>query len=136
MYITFALFFISLAGIMTMIGRKLAPVRNGQVAELPHAHVFVPDLEKMRRFTIASIKKYEHLILVATLRSYVRFSNLTKQNYQEIRAKIKDIRKSRNGNVDDVGVAQDPNKFLKIITEYKHRVRHIKNKITEEEEKK
>ncbi len=134
MYITFSLFFISLAGIMFMIGRKLAPVRNGQVMiEESQEHPLIPDLQKVKHFGYQSIKTLEHLALVAMLRFYVRFSNFLKLKYVELKTKIVNARKSRNG---DIVEERDPNKFLKMISEYKQKVRHIKSRITEEEENK
>ncbi len=118
-----------------MIGRKLAPVRNGQVAQSEHSHPFVPELQKIKHFSYESVRKYEHIILVAVVRLYVRFSNFLKYTYGELKTKIKDIRKKRNGNATE-GTKQEPNKVLKMISEYKQRVRHIKHKIVEEEENK
>jgi hypothetical protein len=135
MYITFSLFFISLAGIMIMIGRKLAPVRNGQFVEQEYPHPFVPHIEKMKRFSYKSLRKYEHLALVAILRFYVRFINYIKYLYQVLIAKItQTLNKDRfEGDSFD---KREISKFLKIISDYKQRVRNIKHRIKEEEEMK
>ncbi|MBP6883747.1 MAG: hypothetical protein KBC06_00745 [Candidatus Pacebacteria bacterium] len=134
MYITFILFFISLAGIMLMVGRKLAPVRNGQIFAQEYPHPFVPHIENLKRFSYKSLRKYEHIALVATLRMYVRFSNYTKYSYSVLVAKIKTaINKDRfDGDTAD---KREISKFLKIISDYKKRVRNIKHRIKEEEMK-
>lgn len=136
MYPIFILFFISLAGIIFMIGRKLAPVRSGLMAQVSDVHPFVPDLQKMRRFGYYRIRKYEHLALVSILRNYVRFANFVKLEYRDVSQTIqkfwgsKIAKKNKNGRVDE------PNKFLGMISDYKKKVRYIKHRISEEESKK
>lgn len=136
MYTLFILFFISLFGIIFMIGHKLAPVRSGQVALTDDVHPFVPDLKKIRRFGYYRVRKYEHMLLVLVLRSYVRFSNFMKHEFEDVKETTmyfwnkKIAKKNINGTVDE------PSKFLEMITDYKNKVRHIKHRITEEESKK
>ncbi len=116
-----------------MVGRKLALVRNGEIPEPEHAHPFVPDIEKAKHFTYQNIKKYEHLALVWILRIYVRLSSFLKLKYAELKTKIKiRLMKKRTDGVVEMSGAE-ANKFLKIISDYKHRIRHIKHKIKKEE---
>ncbi len=133
MYILLTSFFISLLGIIIMIGRKLAIVRGGQIVESEHAHPFVPDIQKIKYLTIENIKKYEHLALVFIVRSYVRAVKFLKLRYEEIKIKIKNISvKNKNGSMEE-GAGQEVSGFLKIMSDYKHKIRAIKHKIKEEE---
>lgn len=116
-----------------MIGRKLAPVRNGEIAEQEHAHPFVPDVEKIKHATYKNFRKYEHLALVSIVTFSIRSSNFLKSTYRELKSKVKGMRKKSEGETAE---PKEENKFLGIISDYKHRIRHIKHTITEEEEQK
>lgn len=112
-----------------MVGRKLSVVRNGQMVESYHLHPFIPDLHKIRRLAFESIKKYGHLSLIVILRSYIKSSNFLKNKYNETKIKIKNINRQKIMN----GERQEISKFLKVISDYKHKIREIKHRIHEEE---
>jgi len=137
MYTLFILFFASLFGIMFMIGRKLAFVRNTQILGREDVmHPFVPDLEKIKHLTRRGIRAYGYITLVIIIKLYVKSSNLTKQKFQEVKLKVKDfINKRKNGDLNNSEIVQEDNMFLKRMTEFKHKIREIKHKITKEEEK-
>ena len=130
MYILLILFFASLASIIVMIGRKLVLLQNGQVSSNKETVFEVSHLEKVKHFTITNIKKYEHLILVEVLRFYVRGTNLFKNKYEEIKIKIRNIKMKRHIS----GEKKEISKLLKIIGEYKSRIKEIKHKIRKEED--
>ena len=125
----------SLAGIILMIGHKLRLVRAGQTAEPEHPHAFVPDFQKMRKKIFQNAKEYEHLTLVVIIRLYVRSVNITKSGYQNLKTKIQNIRAKRKES-GDPEEKQEVSKFLKMISEYKDKIRHLKHQIKEEEENK
>ncbi|OGI79494.1 hypothetical protein A3F19_02135 [Candidatus Nomurabacteria bacterium RIFCSPHIGHO2_12_FULL_37_29] len=132
MSILLILFFTSFFGIIIMIGRKLVLLQNGQTLERKEISFKIPHLEKIKHLTVKNMKKYGHMSLVTTLRFYVRSMNLLKNKYEETKIKIKNFntRKDSNGNgAEKVEVS----KFLKMISEYKHKIRAIKQKIHEEE---
>lgn len=132
MSILLILFFTSFFGIIIMIGRKLVLLQNGQTLEREEVSFKIPHLEKIKHLTVKNMKKYGHMSLVTTLRFYVRSMNLLKNKYEETKIKIKNFntRKDSNGNgAEKVEVS----KFLKMISEYKHKIRAIKQKIHEEE---
>ena len=135
MYLPLILFFISLVGIVFLIGRKLRIVRNsgiGEVVDQDYAHPFVPDLLKLKNISIINIKKYGHLSLVTILRFHVKSNNFFKNEYSKMKERIKNmtVKKDQNGNkVERAQVS----KFLKVVSEYKHKLREIKHKIHEEE---
>ena len=132
MSILLILFFTSFFGIIIMIGRKLVLLQNGQTLEREEVSFKIPHLEKIKHLTVKNMRKYGHMSLVTTLRFYVRSMNLLKNKYEETKIKIKNFntRKDSNGNgAEKVEVS----KFLKMISEYKHKIRAIKQKIHEEE---
>ena len=123
------LFFGSLASIIYMIWKKLRLLQNGQALPIQEVSFEVPHLDKVKHLTIANIKKYEHMALEAVIRFYVKSSNFLKDNYREIKGKIKARmnRKSVNGE------KKETSKFLKVVGEYKNKIREIRHKITKEE---
>jgi len=112
-----------------MIGRKLILLQNGLVVNKEEVLFKIPHLEKIKNLTIENAKKYGHLGLVTTLRLYVRSINFLKNKYQETKIKIENWNKENHIN----GEKKEISKFLKIIGDYKHKIREIKNKIHEEE---
>jgi len=133
MYILLILFLASLSGIIIMIWRKLALLQNGQILEHSAVSFEIPHLEKLRDVTVKNIKKYGHKGLVETLRFHLRTSKFLKNKYDETKIKIRNInlkdQSSQNGNLPDRQVS----KFLKMIGDYKRKIRAIKHKIKEEE---
>jgi hypothetical protein len=132
MYFLFALFFGSLLGIIFMIGRKLAMIQNGEVQISEETFLKVPYFEEWKYVTIKNIRKHSYNVLVATVRFYIRSSSYLKNKYLEVKIKIVDIYK-RNSDGDS-GEKREVSKFLKLISEYKHKIRKIKHKIKEEED--
>ncbi|OGI60085.1 hypothetical protein A2641_02855 [Candidatus Nomurabacteria bacterium RIFCSPHIGHO2_01_FULL_37_25] len=129
-YFLLILFFTSLFSIIFMIGKKLFLLQNGQIITSNIEVLFrISHLEKIKLFTIKNIKKYGHILLVEILRSYIRFSNFLKNKYQEIKIKIKTLGKKNNPN----GEEKEISKFLRIIGDYKNKIREIKHKIKKEE---
>lgn len=112
-----------------MIGRKLFLLQNGQISSNKESLFEVPHLEKVKYFTITNIKKYEHILLVEMLRFYVRSTSFLKNKYQEIKIKVKN--KSMENHIN--GEKKEISKFLKIIGDYKNKIREIKHKIKKEE---
>ncbi len=129
MYIPLILFFASLASIIVMIGRKFVLLKSGQVVGVSETSLEVPHLEKVKHLTIANIKKYEHIILEKIVRMYVKSTNAVKNKYGELKAQIKNKSMAKNIN----GENKEASKFLKIIVDYKNRVREMKHRIKKEE---
>jgi hypothetical protein len=137
MYTLIILFFASLFGIMFMVGRKLAFVRNEQILGREDVlHPFDPHIEKIKHLARRSAKEYSYMALVTTIRIYVKSLNFTKQKLQEAKEKaIEIMKKRRNGGMNTTESIQEDNKFLKKVSEYKQKIREIKHKIKKEEEK-
>lgn len=129
MYILLTLFFISLAGIIIMIGRKLLIIQNGQTLSKENFLLKTSYLKEVKHLTVKNIKGYGYKGLVVIIRSYIRTVKVLKNKYQEIKEKTKKISKK---NI--VAQKKEVNKFLGIISEYKQKIREIKHRIKEEEE--
>ena len=128
MYFLLILFFVSLFGIILMIGRKLVLLQNGVVFQ-KETILKTPSLEEWKHLTITSIKKHGYTGLVATIRFYVRSTNFLKNKYQEVKTKVKSI----NGKKLREEEQREVSGFLKMISEYKQKIRNIKDKVKEEE---
>ena len=133
MTIFLILFFISLAGVAVMLGRRLMLLRAGAMEVNKELGPLLPDWEKVRELTERHAKRYGYLATVAVIRFYVRSSNIAKARSKEVADKLMSLlNKNKNGN-DERAAPQEPNKFLKMVAEYKHKIRHIKHRIKEEE---
>ncbi len=112
-----------------MIGKRLAVLRHDQILDHEEVLFELPYLKEVKHVTIANIKKHGDALLIATIRFYVRKTNFFKNKYEEIKSKI------RNRDIDSRVNSQkkEISKFLKIITDYKQKIREIKHKIKKEE---
>lgn len=135
MYFILILFFGSLFGITFMIGRKLLMLQNGQASYRDNAETFLKAqyFEELKHSAIKTIKKHRYTGLVTIVRIYVRSSNFIKDKYEQIKIKIKNIYHKKIKNKSEEKEKQEVPKFLKIISEYKNKIREIRHKIKEEE---
>lgn len=133
MYFLLILFFGSLLGITFMIGRKLLMLQNGQMTYKDNVETFLKAqyLQELKHSAIKTTKKYSYLGLVTTIRFYFRGINLIKNKYGEVKIKIKNIRHKNLNNISEE--KREVSKFLKMISEYKQKIRVLKHKIKEEE---
>jgi|SRR6185369_10346841 len=130
MYFLLTLFFISLVGIIVMIGRKVVKLQNGQVVLHQENFSQAPVIEELKEFTIKSLKKHSYAGLVGTIRIYVKTSNILKIWYQGLKVKVvKMLTKNKEGEEE-----REVSGFLKMMSDYKKKIRRIKRKIKEEEE--
>lgn len=134
MYPIFILFFAALLGIMVMVGRKVVLLRNGvDVRNETPFHPLLPDMMRMRVWMMHAINKYGYLALVVILRLYFRFINFLKTKHSDIRIFVKTRIAKRTKTPDQKEAAREASGFLKMMSEYKHKVRNLKHKIKEEE---
>jgi hypothetical protein len=130
MYFLLILFFGSLVGIIFMIGRKLATLTGEPI---PSAEEIVFDetyWNELKIEIIKDIKKWAYLALVAIVRFYVYTTDFLKKEYALLKNKIQ----SMGPNKQAVGVPEEKkeNKFLKMISDYKYKVRKIRYQIKRE----
>lgn len=123
------LFFASLFSIIFMIGRKLTFLKPEEVQNQTEILFELPYLKEVRHLTIKNVKKHGYTLLVITVRFYVQGTNFLKNKYQEIKIKMQNMIKENKIN----GEKKEISKFLKIISDYKNKIRDIKHKIKKEE---
>ena len=136
MYFPLILFFGSLFGIIFMIWRKLLMLQNGQILNKEETLLETAYLEELKHLTIKNIKRHGYTGLVTIIRLYIKSSNFIKNKNKQIKIKIKDKLSKHSRRLNgDLPKSQEIPKFLKIISEYKQKIREIKHKIREEEER-
>ena len=117
-----------------MLGRKLALVRNGQTAESHHSSFFVPDLQKIKNLTLKGTKRAGYILIFWTLKFSIKSSSFSKKKWKELSKKVKaKFKKNKDILTEEISEKQEVSKFLKMISDYKHKVRKIKHQIEEEE---
>ena len=127
-------FSLSLIGIIAMIWHELVLIRNGKVVAAQHIHPFVPDLQKIKHLTFKNTKKFGYLALFLTLRFFIKSSNFIKTKSVILVKTIKNkITKNRDYLADEIAEKKEVSKYLKIISEYRHKIRQMKHRIKEEE---
>ncbi len=132
MYILFTTFAVSLLGIIIMIGRKLSLVKAGHIVDLEQPHPLHPHLQKIKSSIWEKVRKYEHLALVLIIWAYVKSVNFLKQMYITAKSKlVKDKVQLEDGSTEEV----EASGFLKMMSDYKYRIRHIKHKIKRDQKK-
>ena len=127
-------FFLSLVGIIVMIWRELVLMRSGQVMIMNHQHPFVLDLQKIKRITFKSIKRFIYVTLYVIFRFFIRFSKfiktMSKIFIKELKYKFK---KNKNNLSREIAEKKEASKYLRVISEYRYKIRQIKHRIKEEE---
>ncbi|MDQ3075531.1 MAG: hypothetical protein M3Q34_00145 [bacterium] len=118
-----------------MIVRKLVVLKNRQILNTgKFTHDFaieVPDFEEVKGAAQKNLKKYSYEALVATLRVYILSTNLLKNKYKIAKERIQKIK--RGGKANLIVEPKEENKFLKMMSDYKRKIKKIKKKIKQEE---
>ncbi len=132
-YFLLILFFGSLVGITFMVGRKFLLIQDGQTLNINKNEVFSETkyLEELKHATIKNTKKHGYLLLVITIRTYFRTANLLKSKYEKTKNKVRELYQKRKKQIHTEKIGE--NSFLKMISEYKHKIRKIKQQVEEEE---
>ena len=135
MYFFFILFFVSLGAITFMIGRKLLLINNSEKHILHlHPENLLSDLfdfDKLKDITIKNSKKFIHILVWIILRAHILSLNFINKKRTEISLKIKS--KFNKNNPENPEEKKDASKYIKMISEYRHKIRKIKHKIKQEE---
>jgi len=138
MQIAFLLLFISLIGMITIVGKKMEFVkkRNVTLLEGENSSPLLFDVKRLEDIFMRSVKKYGYAILFIVLRLYIRYANLLKRKSLELAKKIEDrLKKSKFLPGTEVKTEKEyrVNKYLKMISEYQVKIRKMREKIREEE---
>lgn len=129
-YILIILFFVSLFGIIFLVGRKLFLLEKGVLSDIEERPFGIPHADKIKIYTINNIKKIAHITLIITIRLYVKSVNILRNKWSDIKSAIENKYDYINHNRDQ----REISKFLRIIGEYKTKIREIKHRIHEEEQ--
>ncbi len=113
-----------------MVGRKLVLLKNGNITTTEESEIELINLKELKQSVFQTIKKYEHGVLVAIVRFYIKTVGLIKILYKIIKSKIKNIFRKKH---KDGSEKTEVSKFLKVVSEYKRKIREIKHQIKEEE---
>ena len=110
-----------------MIGRKLFFGKKQPKIVEETILVQTPDLREISYVFIKKSREYGYII-----RFSVRSSKLLKRQYKGLTKKIRRITKKHTSHREEME-KKEVSGFLKKISEYKYKVRKIKDKIIEEE---
>lgn len=137
MYILLILFFISLAGIIFLIGRKVVLARNGAMVATEPVRPLIPDIQTIKYVVVKNTKRGGYTLLVLTVRFYIQSGNFLKAEYEKLKTRIiNGLEKNKDNVTGNLKEKREVNKFLKMVSDYKAKIRHIKHKIIEEENSK
>lgn len=93
----------------------------------------LPDLHEIKEKTKRKSKIYGYLLLVTTIKLYIKGNNLAKQNYRKIKNKIKKTIQKYNPRKKTVMENKEISKFFQKISNYKKQLHEIKEQIEKEE---
>lgn len=127
MYFLLILFFSSLFGITFMIGRKLIMLPNIEIFNREEIVLEAQYIEEWKYLAIKSIKKHSYNGLISTIRAYIHSVDFIKRKYQNIKNSFIEKINNNSSNKKDIS------KFLKIVSDYKYKLREIKDRVREEE---
>ncbi|MFH1608612.1 MAG: hypothetical protein ABH951_01170 [Patescibacteria group bacterium] len=139
MAIILTLFFLSLSGIIYMIGNKLIILqKEGNQVIIEKPVIKIPDLQEFKHLFIKNSRKYGFILLVLIIRFSVISSHFIKRKSKEIGKilieKIKKITTKKRSEGEEKEVEQkEVSNFLRKMSDYKNKIKKIKDKIKEEE---
>lgn len=135
MYLLFIAFLASLVGITILLGRKVMLLRNGSAEVSGNGfHPLLPDMLRAREWTKQGLKKYGYLALAIIMRFYFKFVNFLKSRYEALKETIDAKLSKSSNNTPENGTAEpEASGFLKMMSDYKHKIRNLKHRIKEEE---
>jgi hypothetical protein len=135
MNILIPLFIISFVAITIMFNRKLSLIQNKDVSILEKelSSLEIPYVVEIKYITTKKIKRYSYVALVTIIRLYFRSINLLKVKHTNLKTKLSNWHKRdiKNGSEN-----KEVNKFLRMVSDYKYKIRKIKHNIKKEEEEK
>lgn len=131
MYTILILFFGSLLAIVFMIGRKILMLHHGVTLSEGEPIFKNSSLEEWKYSVVNKAKRWNYVFLVIVIRIYFRILNLIKLGYQKFIAKIKSMKST--DTEAPIKEKKEVSRFLKMVSEYKSKIRKIKRKIKEEE---
>ncbi len=124
------LFFIALVGLITMITKRVFLIRAG-IQVIINDDPYLPPVQEVREILIRNTKDYSLIIIGVVLRTSIRTYILLRKKGKEISDKI--IVKYTKNSSKFTSEKKEVNRLLKGISEYRNKIKHLKEKIIEEE---
>jgi hypothetical protein len=91
------------------------------------------NLNELRYTATKNAKKYGFIILITTLRISIKSSHILKNGYKKTKDKINTSIDNYLARKNKGAKEKEVSSFLKMVSDYKHRIRQIKHRIKEEE---
>lgn len=129
MYFLIVLFFVSLSGIIFMVGRKLRLIESGRAVPA-QASFQMPRMDELEKYAGLIARRLGYFLLVEIIRAYLRLRQLLKKTYVDLKTKLDTWRRERG---TEIPVSKEPNRFLRAAAEYKKKISKIRDEIKEEE---
>jgi len=132
-------FLLSLLGIVLMIGRKLVLVRSGKYGSLNGEEIDIllfvtPNLEKIKLLTFRNVKRLGYFTVFATLRLMIKSSNFVKVKSRLLVGAIKNrLKKDKDELIEEIVEKKEVSKYLRVISEYRQKIKRMKHIIKERE---
>jgi len=133
MYIYLSLFFISLFTITFMVMRRVVLLKEAKIHPGTELMLDVPDLEEIKIIAANKFRIYGYVMLVGSIRLYVKSSHLLKNKYKATKETVKHLHRKYISKSSAEVKTKEASKFLKMMGDYKKKVTAIKKKIKEEE---
>ena len=139
MIATILTFAMSLLFLTSFLGYQIFRLRRGEVVAQNHdfSHHFLPKPEELNRHinpikkdVIEYAKKHGHEAVLTAIRSWFKAVYFIRRKKDELLPKIKALMPKRHHEIKQPAVVSE---FLRSISEYKTKLKHIKDKIKEEE---
>jgi predicted tellurium resistance membrane protein TerC len=132
MAIILILLFLSLSGIIFMIGSKLILLKEGKAVTQENFPIQIPNPHELKHIVNKKSKKYGFIALVISIRLYVIASHFLKVQFKKFGAFLtKKMNKMLAGKHPEE--PKEVSAFLQRMSDYKKKVKRIKDKIKEEE---
>ncbi len=128
------LFFVSVAGIVVLITKKLLQIEKLRIVSKDDVFfIDVPELEDAHYVLMSKIKSGGYMALVITIRVYLLGKYNTKKFVHKAYLKINHFLKKYRKEKTVEESKKEASKFLKIVSDYKKKVNKITEQIKEEE---
>jgi len=115
-----------------MIGRKLFLLRKNPTIFEDRILVEYPNLNELRHIVIKKSSEYGYIILVEIIRFSIRTSKALRHHYKTTKKRVHKIINKRHVQKEE-STPKDVSSFLKKVSEYKRKIKKIKNQVIEEE---
>ena len=116
-----------------MLGRKLMFTNFEEIQHLSKFTIEPINLDEVKFIVIKKAKKYGYIILITTLRVSIKSSHLVKNSYGKVKAKVRNKINKHLSHKERIHKEKEVSSFLKMVSDYKRKIRQIKHRIKEEE---